>query len=448
MKKFSLIVACVLMTLSIVSCGNSGNAGSTNTATNAEGTASEKPVDKAIELTMAWWGNQTRNEITQKALDFYTEQNPNVIFDGQFSEWNDYWNKMATSAAGSSLPDIIQMDYKYLQQYADNGLLLDLTPYIENGTLDVSNVQDGILKSGGVGEGIYAIVNGVNAPALLYNKTLLDEHGITVKDNMTKDEFIDLCREVYEKTGYKTNISYNAGDNFIEYVMRGIDVQLFEDGKLGANNATELEEFFDYYEIGMEEGWHVDPSIFVERSIGSVEQDPLVYGNSPDTRSWCAFFYSNQIAATQNAAPDMELGITTWPSTNPIKSNYLKPSQFFAVTVDSENPEEAVKVLNYFTNSVECNEILLGERGIPASSVVAEAIAPLQDGLTNQVVVFINDVVTQNSSKLNPPAQDGASQVYDLIDRLQEELMYGQIDKKEAAERLFEQGNELMAISK
>lgn len=455
-KKMALIMAGLMALGSLTACGGSKTSSETPAASQAAsseaGSAGTTAADSgaasgdSVNLIFSWWGNQTRNERTQAVLDMYTEQNPNVTFDGQFAEWADYWNKLATASAGHALPDIVQMDYKYLEQYVSNNLLVDLTPYIESGVIDVSNVDEGILNSGKVGDGIYAICNGINAPALLYNKTLLDENGITVKDNMTTDEFMDLCREVYEKTGYKTNVAYNNGDNLIEYTMRANGEILFEKDKLGVASPESLEAFFNYYETGMKEGWHVDPSIFAERTIGSVEQEPLVYGTNPETMSWCAFYYSNQLTAMMNAAPEgMEIGMTTWPSADPVKSDYLKPSQFFAVTVDSKNPEEAAKVLNFITNSEECNNVLLGERGVPISSVVADAIAPQMSEGDQEVIRYINEVVTPNSSTINPPAPDGASEVYDLIDKLEERLCYGEITAKEAAQELFEQGNKIMA---
>lgn len=452
-KKMALIMAGLMALGSLTACGGGSKTSEAPAASQAasadagsQAAGSQAASGDAVKLTFSWWGNQTRNERTQAVLDMYTEQNPNVIFDGQFAEWADYWNKLATASAGHSLPDIVQMDYKYLEQYVSNNLLVDLTPYIESGVIDVSNVDEGILNSGKVGDGIYAICNGINAPALLYNKTLLDENGITVKDNMTTDEFMDLCREVYEKTGYKTNVAYNNGDNLIEYTMRANGEVLFEKDKLGVASPESLEAFFNYYEIGMKEGWHVDPSIFAERTIGSVEQEPLVYGTNPETMSWCAFYYSNQLTAMMNAAPEgMEIGMTTWPSADPVKSDYLKPSQFFAVTVDSKNPEEAAKVLDFITNSEECNNVLLGERGVPISSVVADSIAPQMSEGDQEVIRYINEVVTPNSSTINPPAPDGASEVYDLIDKLEERLCYGEITAKEAAQELFDQGNKIMA---
>lgn len=412
-------------------------------STGSSGSTSESS-DGTVNLTFTWWGNQTRNERTQAALDLYSEQNPGVTFDPQFAEWNDYWDKLATAAAGHSLPDIVQMDYSYLEQYVSNGLLVDLTPYIEDGTINVDNVDEGILNSGKVGDGIYALCNGVNVPALLYNKTLLDEAGITIKDNMTMDEFIAVCKEVYEKTGYKTNIAYGS-DAYIDYFCRAYDEIIYESDSIGASQET-LEAFYSLYEDGINEGWLLDPSVFAEVTVGSVEQDPMVYGSSPETMSWCFFAYSNQLTATKSAAPEgMEIGMTTWPSADPAKSDFLKPSQFFAITVDSKNPAEAAKVLDFITNSVECNNILLGERGVPISSEVSNAISENMSEDDRNIITFINEVVTPNSSTISPPAPTAASEAYNLNRNLVEKVCYGELTAAEAAQQMYEEGNEIMA---
>lgn len=395
------------------------------------------------QLTIAWWGNQTRNERTQAALDLYSEQNAGVTFDPQMNAWSDYWAALATASAGGSLPDVIQMDYQYLSQYVDNNLLVDLTPYMENGTLDMSKVNAGIVGSGGKGEGIYAVCLGVNAPALLYNKTLLDANGITVKDNMTMDEFFAVCKEVYEKTGYKTNIGYGT-DNVFNYVLRGLGHSLFTDGQLSAT-LEDAEYFFGLYEKGVTEGWHVSSSIFAEVTVGSVEQDPMIYGSDPANMSWCAFFWSNQMTAMQNAAPEgVEIGITTWPSADPAASNYLKPSQFFSVSAQGSQQEEAVKVVNFFLNSIECNDILLAERGIPAASNVAEAVAPKLDANNQKVISFINDVVSPNSSAVPAADPTASAEVYALVDELVEQLCYGAISASDAAAYFMDEATAIM----
>lgn len=432
----------IAMMVGVAGCGNATQ----NEAkeSSAVQSAAEVSADAGTELTIIWWGSQQRANLTQEALALYEKENPGISFDGQFLSGADYWNKLATSAAGHTMADVVQMDKAYIQQYVDNNMLVDLQPYVDSGVIDLSNVDENVREFGRVGDGLYAICIGVNSPALLYNKTLLDENGIAVKDNMTMAEFLDVCRTVYEKTGYKTNLQYNNGTSFMEFFLRASGETLFKDNAIGASEEN-LAAYFELYTLGKEEGWLIDPSVFAEVAIGQPEQEPLVYGSSPASMSWCAFYFSNNMAAVTNAAKEgMEIGITTWPSDDAEKSNYLKPSMFFSVSVDSKNPDEAAKLIDFWTNSVECNEILLGERGVPVSSEVAEAITSKMSESDQKVVAYINNVVTPKCSDVSPASPNGATEVYDLVYKLEEAICYGEMDSKTAAVELLTQGNEIL----
>lgn len=445
MRKTAFALAVAVTAAACAGCGGGQTAGQTDAA--GSGTQGQvrtgAPSSSEGELIVAWWGNQTRNERTQKVLDLYTQENPEITFDGQPSEFSDYWNKLATAAAGNSLPDVLQMDYKYLDQYVENGLLMDLSPYVENGLLDISDCNQGIIDSGKVNDGLYALCIGISAPSLVYSKTVTEQAGVEIKDNMTMDEFLDICRQIYAKTGYKTNIAYGDGEQYVEYLLRSRDITMFEDGKLGGE-ASDYVEYFELYETGIKEGWLIDPSVFVERTK-TTELNPLVYGTSPENMAWCTFHFSNQYPVlVESAAQGNEIGITTWPSNDVGKSNYLKPSQFLCVSKDAGNPEEAVRFINWFTNSTECNDILLGERGVPVSQSVAESIALRLPEAEQEMIAYVNDVVSVNSSKVNPPAGSGASEVIDLLNQLEEQVCYGQMTAEEAGNQLFTMGNEML----
>ena len=436
-KKILAALLAATMVVTLAACGNSGETkgGGDDTSGDSSG------------MVVSWWGNQTRNDRTTEVINMYMEEHPGLKIDGQFSQWDDYWDKLATSSAGNALPDVMQMDYMYLDQYVDNELLLDLTPYIEDGTLDMSNVSENIQESQKVDGKTYAISLGTNANALLYNKTALDEAGITVKDNMTLDEFVDLCREVKEKTGLRTNLGYSV-ESIPEFWCRADDIVLYGDGKLGADSPDQIQTMFDLEKQGIEEGWHIDPSVYTEITLKSTEQDPLVYGTDPDRMSWCAFSTSNGLTAMQNAAPEgVEIGITTWPSADPVKSNYLKPSMMFSVSANCEDPDAAVEFINWFINSEECNKVLLGERGVPTSVAVSEAISSELSEVDQAIVTYVNDVVTPNSSPINPPAPAGANEFYNILTNLEEQVLYGQLTPEEGAQQLFDQGNKALAAA-
>ena len=342
-KRLLAVLLATVIVMGLAGCGDSGNeenkVDSSQETVSDSGQPEEETVstedseaDKTpkteqtedIQLAITWWGSQARADLTQEALSLYESQNPGITFDGQFLAGADYWNKLATSAAGHTMADVVQMDKSYIQQYVDNSMLVDLQPFVDSGVINLSDVDKGIQEFGRVGDGLYAVCIGVNSPALLYNKSLLDENGIAVKDNMTMDEFLDVCRQVYEKTGYKTNLQYNNGTSFMDFFLRASGETMFRDGKTGASKENAA-AYFNLYEVGREEGWLIDPSVFAEVAIGQPEQEPLVYGSSPERMSWCAFYFSNNMAAVTKAAPEgMEIGITTWPSDDAEKSNYLK----------------------------------------------------------------------------------------------------------------------------
>lgn len=410
-------------------------------------TAVDEPGDDVADLTFMWWGSAIRGERTEAAFELYKGNNPGVTFATEAVEWSDYWNQLEAKAGSDSLPDIVQIDYSFLERSVHNGMLVELTPYLADGSLDLSDVDPGLISAGSISGKIYAVCGGVNVPALMYNKTLTDSLGIEVKDNMTLEEFYVLAGEIYDKSGVKTDMPYGMSHNFLPYILRAQDItKLYNSDSLNVGSPEVFQEYFDIYETGSKNGWIIGNDIHVDLADGSVDQSPLVNYTTPETQSWCGFFWSNQLTAMTQAAPEgMEIGITTWPSSEPAKSDFLKPAQFFAVTTDAgEDEAAAVRVINYLINSRPANEVMLGERGVPASSVIADVISPLIDQNGQMITTFINDVVTPNSSNISPSDPEIAKNVYEYADELIRRILDGELTASEAAKELFEEGNRIM----
>ena len=457
MKKLVASLLAGMMVVSLAACGNNGG-GSDNKDTKAAGgdtkaeteaeSKSEDNGNSDGEITMdfAWWGNQTRTENTTAALDYYHEQNPNVTVNGMAYQWSDYWTVLATQGAGDDLPDLIQQDYAYISQFVESDDLLDLTPYVESGALDISKISDDILATGKIGDGLYALCAGVNAPAMIYNKTLTDSLGIEIPDNMTMEQFREIGKEIYEKTGVRTNYGYGNSENPLTYWIRSKGyTSFFGDNSLSYDDPSVMEDYYQYLLDGVAEGWLMDTTTFTDVDTTSIEQSPLVYYTSENTQVWNSNSFSNQYIAFSNAAgEDVELAMTTWPSDDPTASNYQKPSQFFSVTTDAEDPDAAVAVLNYLINDLEGNKLLAAERGVPANTDVAAA---MEDVIGSEIVTYLNDVVANNCSPIFAPLPNSSSEVINtVIQELSEKvLMKGTtMTAAEAAEELFTRANDIM----
>ena len=407
-----------------------------------------------IQLGFGWWGNQVRDAATHDALAYFTEKFPNVTFNENSQNWSNYWALMTTYASDNSLPDLMQQDYAYLEQWVEAGDLLDLTPYIESGALDVSGISENILNTAKVGDGIYALCAGVNAPALLYNKTLTDELGIEVPSNLTWDKFREISMEIMSKKdgGYRVIYGQGNSENSITYYARGLGkVALFE--KEGTTlSAEEATGYYKQMLDGVAEGWMFNTDEIANVNVNDIAQSPMVFGATPDVRTWCSIAFSNQIAAFQAAATadGIELGICSWPSADPVASNYMKPGQFFSVTTDSKNPDLAVAVLNYLINDPQANVLLKAERGVPANGQVAADIAEEVNKIdpTYGTAVDYLAIVENNSSPIFPPLPSYAGTVNaDVLQRLSDEalLKNPEYSAEELGAMFVEMTNEIAA---
>ena len=175
-RKWISLLICAFMVTGLSACGGQGEAKDDRNDIEAEkNETDEKEEGEPVELVTSWWGSQIRNERFISCFDLYTEQNQGVSIETQTSSFDDYFVTLSAAAAGGTLPDLMMSQSDYMAPYVNAGQLLDLTPYIESGALDVSNVSKAVLDTGRMGDGIYGITAGTAALSMVYNKTLLDD---------------------------------------------------------------------------------------------------------------------------------------------------------------------------------------------------------------------------------------------------------------------------------
>ena len=149
----ALVAVSTAVALTLAGCGSSSDSSSSSAARVTPPPSSGEPV----ELRFAWWGSDSRHKTTQKVIDAYEAEHPNVTINGEFGEFSGYWDKLATATAAKDAPDIIQMDEKYLRDYAGRGALLDLTT--QSDVLSTADFDENALKSGEFDGGLYGLTH-------------------------------------------------------------------------------------------------------------------------------------------------------------------------------------------------------------------------------------------------------------------------------------------------
>ena len=123
-----------------------------------------------------WWGSKERTDRTLAAIKAYQGKNADVSIAGESFGWDNYWTRLATQTAGGNAPDLIQMDYRYIFEYARRGTLLDFTPYMGKG-LAIDDFGAPNIDSGKVDGKLYGVNLGVNSSMAAVNTVGLGGSG-------------------------------------------------------------------------------------------------------------------------------------------------------------------------------------------------------------------------------------------------------------------------------
>ena len=141
-----------------------------------------KPVvyESTTEISYSWWGNDDRHRYTLQALDIFTEQNQGQIeVQANYGSWGGYENKMHIYMRSHNAPDVMQINYAWLSEYADeeNGFynLYDLKDIIH-----LENYTPEELAYGEMDGKLYAVPISFNTPMFYYNKTIYASYGLEI----------------------------------------------------------------------------------------------------------------------------------------------------------------------------------------------------------------------------------------------------------------------------
>lgn len=414
-----------------------------DTAQKTEGDSESGSEPVTIRIT--WWGGQGRHDYTQKLLDVYSEAHPNITFEAMPSGWDGYFDKLATQAASGSMPDIVQMDYLYITTYAKNNSLADLQPFIEDGTIDVSKIDEKLLNTGKINDKMTGLVLTNSFISMGYNPEVLAEAGVEEPDsNWTWDDFISMSKTIKDKTG-KYALSNGPVDdtNFFNYWVRQHGESLFSDDKksIGYQDDRICSDFIAMWADQMKEGQVPNPDEYAAIQTLGQEAGPVVTGDGTMVIEW------NNYASKVSSVND-KIKMVTPPllAGSDSKGLWLKPGMFFSIADTSKVKKEAAEFINWFVNSEEANDIINAERGTPVSSAVREYMVNSGNLSSQQQEMFEGvDNALALCGETPDPDPVGMSEVNEAFKNAAYSAFYGQVTPEEAAAKFRKDADAILA---
>ncbi|MEU7905591.1 extracellular solute-binding protein [Actinoplanes sp. NPDC049118] len=221
--------AAAATTLALAACGDDDEGGGSST----NGAVSDADVQAALRkggaLTV-WAWEPTLKQVVAEFQQAYPSVKVNLVNAGT---GNDQYTALQNAiAAGSGIPDVAQLEYFALPQFALAKSVTDLSRFSAGSLKD--RYTPGPWASVHSGDGVYGLPMDSGPMALFYNKQVLDSHGIAIP--ATWAEYLDAARRLHRAdpkayiindtgdAGFTTSLIWQAGGK--PYRVDGTDVTI------------------------------------------------------------------------------------------------------------------------------------------------------------------------------------------------------------------------------
>lgn len=157
---------------------------------------SSMAFSKSVNLKYWMWDPQLSDEVN-KLIAKFESQNPKVKIDLTAMAPRDYWTKIRIAASTKKLPDVFNMSSGYLEEWAQNGFLKDLTSYVKD-DIDPNKYFINLFDAGKAISGTdkyYAVPFALVTTVLYFNKDMFDEAGLSYPNSdWTWEDFLKAAK--------------------------------------------------------------------------------------------------------------------------------------------------------------------------------------------------------------------------------------------------------------
>jgi multiple sugar transport system substrate-binding protein len=410
------------------------------------------PGATPVELRVAWWGSQDRHNRTIKAIELFQKKYPHIKVSYEFAGWQDYWTKMTTQAAGRSLPDVMQQDYAYITEWSSRGLLAPLDDAVKSGVLDLRDTSDDLLRPGQVGGKLLGVNLGTNAQCWVLDLDAFKKAGVDLPSpSWTWADFEKTATALREKLGIWGMGTGMWGNQLWGslYLSAGQWRYSPDGSRIGYSDDRPLVDYLQML-LRLQKA-----NVLIPRAeelsthnteTKGIEVSPIVPGKAA-----MAYMWSNQVVAVWKAAGEARnfrmVALPRIPGGKP--ADYYKASMFWSVTSHSKSPREAAMFVDFFTNSLEANDVLFAERGVPIASKVRQALQPKLGKSQAEMFAYL-DRLGKDVQPIPPPDPPGHTEIVkNVLDpQVMDPVAYGRLAPEKGAALLRQEVNTILARAK
>lgn len=433
MKKLgSKLLMMILVVVLIAGCsGKNSSSGSTDSSGGGSNTPQESSnqgdtAREKVELTFWVAGNseqqqKTYDQIIQNFNEQYASQG--ISAKVQYVPWSELQQKLTTSLAGGSGPDLFMHGAAAAAGLAAKNQLEPLDDYLAAWE-DTSDYIPSYLDAGKVDGKTYVLpIEGANR-MFIYRTDIFEEAGVQVPT--TWEELKEISRKLLVKEGnrvvrYPTSLPTNGIDlqqSWTPYLWANGGDLFNEDFTAATLTTQEAKEALEFYKSFFDEGL-----VPLEGVTGQGDQHPLGTGE-------IAFIVDGVfiLESIKNYTPDAydKLAIAPPPAGRGEPTTLVGSAGIF-MNAASKHKDEAWELLSFIGNKENAGKIAEELKYLPVRKSLVEADFVQSDPLFKRFVELSGVV----NGKVNPNIAAWTT-VRDILAGHIERALYGQVSVDEA----------------
>lgn len=417
MKNYKSIIAVLLagcMATSLIACGNS------------ESGSGEKSGEKT-DLRMIFWDSNQEPGLKAMAEGFM-KQNPDINVTVETVPWDDYWTKLQAAAQGGDMPDVVVMHPDQVENYAQGGILMDLTDILEGDVANKSAFPEFVVEDFNVDGKLYGIPKDMGTIGLYYNKDLFDKAGVKYPTNdWTWDDLMTAAEKLTNKDeGVYGIVDLHDGQNGYWNLIWQNEGEVWDEeaNKCTFNDPAAIEAI-EFAVSFIEKGYHPTPAALANLSADEYFESGKAAMITQG--SWMLTEYQN--------VEGLNFGVAELPM-GKVKAAECS-GMAFSVSASTKHPEEAKKLAEYLGS--EEAQTIEAESGvaIPARNGTQK---PWIDGFTDfDASPF---VAVQDYGHTSPGLTTSGNGSTAIVDDIMPQIFSLEIPVKEGLEELTTKINE------
>lgn len=126
-----------------------------------------------------WLWDSNQQPAYQACANAFQQQNPDIKVNVVQKGWDDYWTGLTTGFVSGTAPDVFTNHLAKYPEFANNGQIVDIAPLIKRDGVKTDIYYPGLYELWGRGGKQYGLPKDWDTIAIVYNKKLLKDAGIS-----------------------------------------------------------------------------------------------------------------------------------------------------------------------------------------------------------------------------------------------------------------------------